>query len=297
MRSDNKLEQLLRKAPAPSAPFGLEQRLVRQASKPKINNTWSWLSIFKERRWAPALALILILAGLLTVLGFQQNTLSELNRAQRDLATNIPPNHVQAEASAQTPADQELEDLRKQSLELQKLRAEMADIGQVIAHQPEIARENAALRSELSSLTKNNFEASPEFQTALAEARKRAERIKCVNNLKMIGLAARIWANDDTYKTGLPKDFLIMTNELSTPRVLICPSDPARPQTIDNWQQFKTLGSSYEILSPGVPENIPTAVYARCPIHNNVCRADGSVIQLQPDQQLVQRNGYWEIAQ
>jgi hypothetical protein len=291
------LEQILRKAPAPSAPFGLERRLIEQASKPKIDNSWSWLSIFKERRWAPALALFVLLAGLLTVLGFQQNTLSELARAQKEHATQVPTENLQSSRPTASPTEAELQDLRKQSLDLQKLRAEMAEIEQVLAQEPEIARQNAALRAELSNLAKNNFEASPEFQTALAEARKREERIKCVNNLKMIGLAARIWANDDTYKTGLPKDFLTMTNELSTPRVLICPSDSSRPQAIDNWQQFKTLGSSYEILSPGIPENVPTAVYARCPIHNNVCRADGSVIQLRPDQQLVQRNGYWEIAQ
>ena len=49
------------------------------------------------------------------------------------------------------------------------------------------------------------------------------------------------------------------------------------------------------VAIPCNPEQFPGAVYVRCPFHNNVARADGSVMQLPPEQQLVQRNGYWEI--
>jgi hypothetical protein len=41
--------------------------------------------------------------------------------------------------------------------------------------------------------------------------------------------------------------FLTMTNELSTPKILICPSDPARTQKVDSWEQFAALGGSYEL--------------------------------------------------
>jgi hypothetical protein len=131
----------------------------------------------------------------------------------------------------------------------------------------------------------------------MAEARKKAERIKCVNNLKNVGLAARIWATDNGDKNQLPRDFLTMKNELGTAKILICPSDPSRGQGIDNWEQVNSVGSSYEILSPGISEQIPTAVYTRCPFHNNVGRADGSVFQLRADQQLIQRDGHPEIAE
>ena len=71
----------------------------------------------------------------------------------------------------------------------------------------------------------------------------RAQKINCVNNLKQIGLAYRIWAgdNNDKYPAAVPARlggaresalagdvaaiFLVMSNELSTPKILICPAD------------------------------------------------------------------------
>jgi len=90
---------------------------------------------------------------------------------------------------------------------------------------------------------------------ALAAAKKRAQRISCVNNLKQVGLAFRIWEGDngDKYPMQLAtnyngvqnylaynaanvqkqptagympgKAFQVMSNELSTPKVVFCPSD------------------------------------------------------------------------
>ena len=71
-------------------------------------------------------------------------------------------------------------------------------------------------------------------------------KISCVNNLKQIGLAFRIWEGDngDKYPMQVPARrggamepaargnvapiFQVMSNELSTPRVLICPADSDR---------------------------------------------------------------------
>lgn len=66
-------------------------------------------------------------------------------------------------------------------------------------------------------------------------------RIKCVNNLKNVGLAYRIWATDNhdvfpfevsTNDGGTMEllgdvavQFQVLSNELSTPKVLLCPSD------------------------------------------------------------------------
>ena len=78
---------------------------------------------------------------------------------------------------------------------------------------------------------------------ALAAAKKKAQRINCVNNLKQCGLAFRIWEGDngDKYPMDVPaarggtkefdtgagtfRHFQVMSNELSTPRILICPAD------------------------------------------------------------------------
>jgi type II secretory pathway pseudopilin PulG len=74
----------------------------------------------------------------------------------------------------------------------------------------------------------------------------RALRIQCVNNLKQTGLAFRVWAGDNGGKypmeisetnggtleyvtgTNLFRHFQVVSNELSTPWVLICPADAAR---------------------------------------------------------------------
>src|SRR6266446_1856514 len=88
---------------------------------------------------------------------------------------------------------------------------------------------------------------------ALARAKARAQRINCTNNLKQVGLAFRTWAldNSDQYPMRVPaaqggasesignRDvpgnvtqhrgvnmmFGVMSNELSTPKILVCPSE------------------------------------------------------------------------
>jgi prepilin-type N-terminal cleavage/methylation domain-containing protein len=86
---------------------------------------------------------------------------------------------------------------------------------------------------------------------ALARAKARAQRINCANNLKQVGLAFKTWAldNGDRFPTFVPSSdggpyhqhtfnagptygapymyqvFGVMSNELSTPKILTCPSD------------------------------------------------------------------------
>ncbi|HSY09975.1 MAG TPA: type II secretion system protein [Candidatus Dormibacteraeota bacterium] len=72
---------------------------------------------------------------------------------------------------------------------------------------------------------------------------RRASRINCVSNLKQIGLAYRLWEGDNNNKypmfvsvtnggamelitTGnVAACFQVMSNELSTPKILVCPAD------------------------------------------------------------------------
>lgn len=81
----------------------------------------------------------------------------------------------------------------------------------------------------------------------------RAMRFSCVNNLKQIGLAYRIWAGDNNDKypmeisvtnggtlelVGGPdawKTFQVMSNELSTPKVIFCPADSERGSAATNF--------------------------------------------------------------
>jgi len=114
---------------------------------------------------------------------------------------------------------------------------------------------------------------------ALAQAKGKAQSIHCVNNLKQIGLAARIYATDhnDTF----PSNFLTMKNELSTPKILICPSDSNHAVSVTlTWDNFEPSQSSYEFLTSGLTESTPGVekkVLFRCKIHGHECMGDGSV--------------------
>ena len=111
---------------------------------------------------------------------------------------------------------------------------------------------------------------------ALARAKERAQTIACVNNLKQIGLAARMYAND--HGEVLPKDFVTMKNELASPKILVCPGDKSKTPAPD-WSSLTPAHVSYEIVSPVPRANEAQEVYARCPIHGSACFVDGSVQQ------------------
>jgi prepilin-type processing-associated H-X9-DG protein len=92
---------------------------------------------------------------------------------------------------------------------------------------------------------------------ALVRAKARAQRIGCVSHLKQIGLATRIWeGNTNLYPmqvsrtNGGTMDFItgpnvfrhfqIMSNELSTPKILICPAEADR---------LRAVASNFDFLS------------------------------------------------
>ena len=96
---------------------------------------------------------------------------------------------------------------------------------------------------------------------ALAAAKRKAQQINCVNNLKQCGLAFRIWEGDNNDKLPMAVStasggteeftagsetfhhFLVMSNELSTPKILVCPAD-TRSQAI-NFAHLNNQGVSY----------------------------------------------------
>ncbi|HEX7859232.1 MAG TPA: hypothetical protein VF773_02775 [Verrucomicrobiae bacterium] len=92
--------------------------------------------------------------------------------------------------------------------------------------------------------------------------RAKPVRIKCVNNLKNIGLAFRIFASDnndqfppqvlatngiDITSLRALEVFRFLSNELSTPKILFCPADKQRetPLPTTNFARLTTKNISY----------------------------------------------------
>ena len=96
----------------------------------------------------------------------------------------------------------------------------------------------------------------------------------CMNNMKQIGLAARLWAND--HKDTFPPDLATMRNELVTPKILFCPAAPGGVQATD-WTQLNPAAISYQFLNPNGNEADPQKPLTTCPIHGHVGMSDGSV--------------------
>jgi prepilin-type N-terminal cleavage/methylation domain-containing protein len=120
---------------------------------------------------------------------------------------------------------------------------------------------------------------------ALAAAKRKAQRISCVNDLKQVGISFRLWEGDNadrypmavsTAKNGaqesvhsvltanpspynLQSVFTVMSNELNTPKILFCPADNGvglnnSPRSAtSNWWSFDTM-----IQTPAV---LPTYQY------------------------------------
>jgi prepilin-type N-terminal cleavage/methylation domain-containing protein len=112
---------------------------------------------------------------------------------------------------------------------------------------------------------------------ALAKAKGKALRIKCVSNLHQVGLATRLWSSDREER--LPwqislaqggsqnqinawRHFVVLSNMMASPRVLVCPSDTAKraattfhlgPSTLTN---LTTNAVSYYVC-PEAVETLP----------------------------------------
>ena len=92
---------------------------------------------------------------------------------------------------------------------------------------------------------------------ALAKAKAKANQTVCLNNLRQMSLGFRVWAGDNRDKFpwdlavtnggsfGSPDwtdHFRVCSNELATPRILICPTDkPRKPGT--NWVNLDGLAN------------------------------------------------------
>jgi competence protein ComGC len=112
---------------------------------------------------------------------------------------------------------------------------------------------------------------------ALAAAKIKRSRINCISNVKQIGISFRLWEGDNNGKypmavsvtnggamelvvTGnIAACFQVMSNELSTPKILLCPEDTHRAYATNFSTGFSGANISY-FLNPDAVETYPQMI-------------------------------------
>ncbi len=294
--SEADIEKILRTPAKFTPPSGLKEKLIGQAQvcgasvtpRPPIatRSSGGWL-----QRWWPALAPAAVSVACAVVLTVQQGQIRELKASNETLS--------QAAAAAQSNAGQRNDAANTTSAdssaevqqEIDRLRALAAQLRGEIGQLQQLKTENAALRAQVA--TPPGLALTAEETEALMKAKERAMSIACINNLKQFGLAVRTWALDNQDMN--PPDMLSMSNELSTPKILVCPADTSRQPATD-WPSFTMANCSYEFLVPNEKEadQDPNRVLSRCPIHGHIGLCDGSVqsfVAKNHPEQLVVKDG------
>jgi hypothetical protein len=247
----------------------------------------SWL-----RRWWPALAPAGVSLACAVVMVSQQMEARELRRGNQTLEQQIA--EAQAGVTASTsPTKAEIDTAaaaaKAEQEEMTRLRERLAQLSNSVARLEKLQAENEALRKQPATPT--GF--SEDELAAVAKAQERALSIACINNLKQIGLSVRVWAQDE--KDVFPPNFLSMSNELGTVKILVCPADTNRVAA-KTFMDYTDANCSYEYLTPNDPKAHmePQRVLTRCPIHGNIGLCDGSVqrgVAKEHPEQLIERDG------
>ena len=108
---------------------------------------------------------------------------------------------------------------------------------------------------------------------ALGGAKSKAQEVQCASNLKQIGLAVQMYAQDN--KDRFPETLKQMGTYLGTSGALVCPSDAVlKAQSLDAKDFSKT---SYVVTLEGASSSNPTQVIVHCSVHHNMLTADGAV--------------------
>jgi hypothetical protein len=275
---EQELEEILSAAPRPRAPADLKNRLVATThlllppgagAPPGARSMPGWFA-----QWWPAVASAALSLFCGVILAVQQARIGALQESIRQLSETTESNPITLPPRDQTTThDSETETATREQAEIERLRHEADALAETVNHLSQIQAENQKLRAQLAAAPSGGS-FTIEEQQAMEKAREKALMLRCVNNLKQAGLAARTWELDhpDTY----PPDVIAMSNELTTPIVLYCPADTNR-QSAPNWASFSGANCSYEYLAPNGSPRDPSRILFRCPIHGNLGLCDGSV--------------------
>lgn len=287
--SEQDIERELRHAPKPSPPPGLMQHLLdrvqladageasRRSVTPLLSGGWL-------RRLWPALAPATAALAGAVVLAFQQMEIRDLQETIRTLSKNLPvaqPTSGAAPNADEVRADASADPAGNEQAEIERLKQLATQLAAEVLALEQVQKGNEALRARLNAsptLTQDEID-------ALAKAKEKAMSISCIINLRQFGLAVRQWALDNNEDKdaflppgSYPPDSLSMSNELGTPKILVCPADTNRV-VAKSWETYSPANCSYDYLTPSATnaENEPTRVLSRCPIHGHIGLCDGSV--------------------
>ena len=126
---------------------------------------------------------------------------------------------------------------------------------------------------------------------SLAKAKQKAQTINCVNNMKQLGLAARLYAGDNNNKLPASKNWSdLLSPTVGSPKVFVCPTDPTHRSSYAfnaklseknlnevNPQTVLFFESDGDWNSSGGPEDMVTNRHGSRLV---ICFADGSVKQI-----------------
>ena len=274
--NEDNLERLLRNAPSPQPPQHLKDQLVAGIALPARdgravapNGTSCSRPGLGEwfRMWWPTAATASLALAACGALAYQQEQISEL-RKEVEAIERTPAAPTPGVEPAPVPASQE--PLMDPGENLEWLKQTVAKLTAEVARLETLAAENEQLRQAGAG----SAGLSDAEMADLKALQEQAFSTACINNLKQLGLAARVWATDN--ENVLPPDILSMTNEMTTPKILVCPADTRR-QAAASWASWSGANCSYEHLAPSGSDTEPQRVLFRCPIHGHVTLSDGSV--------------------
>jgi hypothetical protein len=275
--NDQTIENLLCKSPAPIASADLADQIKSAIRLPgATTETVSWSapqSWFK--RWLPAFSFALLLLSCAVVIGVQNTLLAKKQKANDLLRAQT------ADFDSLQQGNAEVQRLRNENAELERLQRDNAELQRLRAEMAQPSNGNLAnLRAENERLKSAAVAAPADTNDFFAAAEARAERNHCINNLKQFGLAVRIWEGDNG--NVCPTNVIAMTNELSSWKILQCPTDHSH--IVSSWADVVAGNISYPYYGAGLSGTDDTQIImAECPIHHNILLSDGSVQQLSPE--------------
>lgn len=284
----NPIEDLLRAAPAPRPPRNLGDTVrAGIVLAPGPAGTVQPGEPF-WKRWWPVLLPGAVTVALAAVVAVQELELRDLRAAAAmPVADGAPAPSAGGPGPGATPPTAGPDG--DERVELEKLRTQVRELTAALEGGEALKAENARLEAAIAAQKASQ---PPEMQE-LAEARDRALRIHCVNNLKQLGLAVRLYATD--HQDDFPSELSQLAPYLGNAfKVLVCPADESRPVAKDA-ESLTAANCTYEFLAPGPGkfETDPQRVMFPCPIHGSVGLCDGSVHMIDANQRdrLVQRDG------